>query len=236
MKIKRLNENSNTRIKSALFGDVSGKIRTFAIMTAENPMKIKTNAQKNNKFTTSLKANLSIHHIQYVPVDGMYDNKEHSFMLMNLRVEDAMTLSITYLQESFFFGNVSSEPHGGSQISYYRIKPEIQKRLEEAKTQEELQHIIKLLKQNATSNYILVETSDKISSISDAENFFSRHGDFKFSINMKAFESLALKEIKDEEAFNESFEAWRTTKSAAQMRAFAYNGKFINTEEVKKKV
>ena len=154
MKVKRLNENSNTRLKSALFGDVSGKIKTFAIMTAENPMKIKTNAQKNNEFTKSFKTNLSSHHIQYIPVEGMYDNKEHSFMLMNLRLEDAMMLSTAYLQESFFFGKVSSKPHGGSQISYFRIKPEIQKRLENTKTQEELQHIIKLLKQNATNNYV----------------------------------------------------------------------------------
>lgn len=49
MKGQKMNENRSTRFKSALFGDITGKIRTFAIMTPENPNGETVDAQLNNK-------------------------------------------------------------------------------------------------------------------------------------------------------------------------------------------
>ena len=83
-----IQENPNSKVKQALFGDTSGKIRTFAVLSAENPMGMKNSASENNKNTTELKQKLKELGIQYVPIEGKYGNIEHSFMLFNNPVID----------------------------------------------------------------------------------------------------------------------------------------------------
>ena len=86
-------ENPNSRVKQALFGDSSGKIRTFAVLSAENPMGMKNSAAENNKNTAELKSKLTELGVQYVPIEGKYGNIEHSFMLFNIVREDAQYLA-----------------------------------------------------------------------------------------------------------------------------------------------
>lgn len=150
--IEGLDENKSTRLKSALFNR-GGKVKTFAILTAENPMKQLSTAEDNNKNTKKLKEYLRKMGLNYVPVEGRYGNKEHSFLIVNLAYKDAEFLAETFEQESFFFGDENG-------IHYYQWNG---------------------------NGYSLVETSNRIDTVQDADDFFSRHGDFKFSIYMDIF-------------------------------------------------
>ena len=195
--MKIVNENSNTRVKKALFGDITGKIATFALLTAENPMGKELTAEENNKRTARLKEYCKKLGIQYVPVEGSFGSIEHSFMLFNLAQKDAEFLARKFGQLSFFFGKTtnvigSDDRNTASTISYYATN-------DDCKT------------------YQLVEKSDKIDDKKDAEDFFSRHGDFKFSINMDIFNE-DLKPIDDNRCIDDSL----TVKGRAIYRGMKY--------------
>lgn len=206
MKIKRLNENSNTRLKKALFGDASGKIKTFAVMTPENPDAKTIPAEKNNKLLALFKVYLKQMHIQYIPIEGSFGAKEHSFMLFNLSLEDAKFLAKKFGQLSFFYGNTktveetSKERNTLSDIGYYEKRKD---------------------------KYELIDTVNKVVDATDFEDFFSRHGNFKYNFDLDYFkESLEnIKDIKDTKSLKESLDDSYTLKHRFHCRALAYNGK-----------
>ena len=113
IKKNRIEENSSTRVKSALFNR-GNKIRTFAILTAENPLGERQSPEKNNEDMRSLKKELKTLHLNYIKVLGMYGNKEHSVMIVNLSYDDAENLAGMFLQDSFIFGDDNG-------IRYYKI-------------------------------------------------------------------------------------------------------------------
>ena len=160
-----INENPNARVKQALFGYISGKIRTFAVLSAENPMGMKNSAKENNNNTKELKAKLKEMGIQYVPIEGKYGNIEHSFMLFNITREDAQYLAEWFEQESFFYC-INTSP---ATLIYYETS--------------ESDH----------SKYRKVEENNKISNEFDADDFFSRHGDFKFKFDMDYFKESVFR-------------------------------------------
>ena len=163
-------ENKSTRVKRALYGDATGKIKTFAILTAENPGAKEYSAEENNKRTERLKTLFKHAGIQYIQIQGFYERKEHSFICFNLTLNEAKRFCylnydapIDEWQESFFFGEVSPD---GTEISYYKL---------------------------SDREYKLVEKSKRIDNAKDFDNYFSRYHDFKFSIWMKVFnEDLLL--------------------------------------------
>lgn len=203
VKYNELNENSNTRVKGALFGDASGKIKTWAILTPENPLGKLLTPQENNKRLKSFKSALKKLNLTYTPIEGSYGgDKEHSFIVFNLRLKDATYLASTYQQESFFYGKTKS-PVGdrrdtAAEITYYETS-------------------------DGGDTYSEIETSRDIETLNDAEDFFSRHGDFQFKINMKIF-GEGFPDIVDEDSFLESFNESLTSRSASVKRWHAYNG------------
>lgn len=195
--MKIIKENSNTRVKKALFGDVTGKISTFALLTAENPLGKELSAKENNKRTARLKEYCKKLGIQYIPIEGSFGNIEHSFMLINLAQKDAEFLAKKFNQLSFFFGKTtnvvnSEDRNTASVISYYQTD-------------------------DNCKSYSLIEKSDKIDNKKDAEDFFSRHGDFKFSINMDVFNE-DLKPLTDLRSIDDSL----TIKGRAIFRGMRY--------------
>ena len=184
----RINENPNSRVKQALFGDNSGKIRTFAVLSAENPTGMKNSAAENNKNTAELKSKLKELGVQYVPIEGKYGNIEHSFMLFNIAREDAQYLAEWFEQESFFFG-INGSP---ATLIYYETS------------------------ESDPSKYRKVEESKNITNESDADDFFSRHGDFKFKFDLDYFKEsvrVIASKIINEDALEKSIQENRTMKS-----------------------
>lgn len=194
-----IRENSSTRLKSALFGDVTGKIRTFGIITPENPMSKETSSEENNKFHVAFKKLIGQMHIQYIKQLGSFGNKEHSYVLVNVSLKDMVYLGNKFHQQSFFFGKVTQD---GSEISYYERSGE-------------------------DSDYKLIETSKKVINAKDFDDFFSHHGDFKYSIDLDYFKEgfNSMPNVVDEEALDEALDDSYTMKYRIGRRALAYNGK-----------
>lgn len=184
----RISENPNSRVKQALFGDSSGKIRTFAVLSAENPMGMKNSAAENNKNTAELKSKLKELGVQYVPIEGKYGSIEHSFMLFNIAREDAQYLAEWFEQESFFFG-INSSP---ATLIYYETS------------------------ESDPSKYRKVEESKNITNESDADDFFSRYGDFKFKFDLDYFKEsvrVIASKIINEDALEKAIQENRTMRS-----------------------
>lgn len=126
MKIKRLDERAPTaKVKSALFGDNRGIVKTFAVLTAANPLGVPLtdleNRQRNNdlrkeieddrkKFNAATMRDLVDRgHYQYIPIKGKYGIEEPSFIVFNITLDDAKKLSSSGEQESFWFGRCRNE-------------------------------------------------------------------------------------------------------------------------------
>ena len=180
MAVYKIRENANTQVKKALFGDNTEKIKIWAILTPENPhgelpekpeYTEKQNAvyarEENNRLLKDFKAVLRKLGIRnYTKISGSYGNKERSFIIYNITLNEAKYLASMYEQQSFFFGT-NSVP---ATITYYLT--------------------------DDCENYDAIETKKGVKTLNDAKDFFSRHGDFQFTIDMKVFE--------DARAYNEA--------------------------------
>ena len=224
MKKSNLIENSNRyrRLKRGLFGDPSGKIRTFAIISAENPLGWKDSTEEefkqrfvqwfddkklyNKQSVDRIESTILLHKIEengntglryggftYIPLKGKYEVLEKSYIIFNLTLSDAKTIASNYGQESFFFANVKEDK---STIAYYATN-------------------------DSCRTYKLVDVSETISDETDARDYFSKFG-FKFRINMREFGD-EIPVVKDEVAFEGSFdEESRNFISRARMRKQSY--------------
>ena len=217
------NNNNYRRLKKALFGDPSNKIKTFAIISPENPLgwadsseeefKVKYakwtgNPQKYNKealdelksslIKDKIKNNgekcLKYGNFNYVKIKGSYGDKENTLMIFNIPFADAKTIAKSFGQESFFYGIVGEEK---SKIAYYKTD-------------------------NSCITYKLIDITDTVTYENDAEDFFSKFG-FKYKINMKEFGDN-VDSINNDGEFEESMNENRTFLSRAEHRKIAYKG------------
>ena len=166
-------EESNNRfkrVKNVLFGDTSGKIKTFAIISPENPMGISYSRKENEKRLIQFKDYLRFGSYSYTQIKGRYGNIEHSFIIVNIRLQDAKAYASAFRQESFFFGQVTPN---GSIISYYKTPWDKEKAMNERNVK-------------ITMPYNLIETSDKIINAETENDFYSKFG-VKFRIDMSCF-------------------------------------------------
>lgn len=207
----------SNKMNKALFGDYYNKIRTFTILTAENPLVDTLNIGSNKERTELLKKYLKdghfesievdgnevseittdnnepSEHTQYKKIKGSYGEIEHSFMIFNISLESSKAIAKRFGQESFFYGRVSkitNDMKGSKDISRNTTATiEYYKATRIVKTKD--------LK-DTISDYKLIEVSNKIDNMSDALDFYSKHKGTKFSIKMKEFENLH--EIMNEDA------------------------------------
>lgn len=225
----KIDENSNRyrRVKRSLFGDPTGKIQTFAIISPENPLGLKNSTKEewiekykkwesnpreyNKKALDSLKTELLADRIKnngdtamkmggfnYVQIKGKYEQYEKTFIIFNIPLADAKIIARDYGQESFFWGKVSNQEDTPSRIGYY-------------------------VSTNACKTYKLVEVSNTIWDVTDAQDFFSKYG-FKYKIAMREFGD-DVTPVEDTSEFEESFDEKRTFKSRALHRREAYRKK-----------
>ncbi len=214
---KKINEALNKELEAtesrrfiksqrALFGDPSGRIRTFAIISPDNPVgifgeeewnkisqaeRIAFNRENREELQQKLSKAKAIKRdgdkamgyggFDYVKIKGNYGINETSYLIFNLTTEDAIVVARSYGQESFFFGIVSKNPSTEpSQIAYYKTT-------------------------NKCKTYKLIEISNTISDESEAEQFFSKFG-VKFRINLQEFGDKVTP-VKNDGRFKDSFES-----------------------------
>ena len=221
MRVFKENSNRYRKLKRSLWGDPTGKIKTFAIVSPENPLgwenstddefrekfaKWRANfSTYNRKAVDELKTTELLRRIektgndtlqyggfQYVPIKGEYKGKEKSFVIFNIPYKDAEAIASNFGQESFFYGKVY-EDH--SEIGYYETH-------------------------NSCHTYKLVDVSKTVTDETDAEDFFSRFG-VKFRINMGVFGDK-IPDIVDIAEFERSMNEVYPFKERSVCRRHAY--------------
>lgn len=78
-------------------------LKSFAILTSDNPMGKKLSPSENAANYESLMKDLKLGSFIYFPVKGKYDDIEHSVILYNISLDDAVYLGDTYNQESIIY-------------------------------------------------------------------------------------------------------------------------------------
>lgn len=216
----------DNKVKKALFGDYTNKIRTFAILTAENPFGVAISPSENNKLTSELKRRIKQLNLQYIDIQGMFrdkDNpteftdvdkknygdskymqgkslrKEHSVMIINCSKNDAIGLAALFKQQSLFFGTVEKVDKESTKRKGF-VTIEYLEVTPESKQ--------KVLNGESTSvlEYRVVDTTKDIVDAKDFENYFSKYKDFQFSIDMSIFKEClnGLMEIKEDSLFEDT--------------------------------
>lgn len=85
---------------------INGKLKnlkSFAILTSDNPMGKKLSPEENASNYESLMKDLKLGSFIYFPVKGKYNDIEHSVIIYNISLDDAVWLGDTYNQESIIF-------------------------------------------------------------------------------------------------------------------------------------
>ena len=130
----KINETSRKSKAKQLFTEPQkSKIKTFAILTANNPDTVHYSRKANNMFNKQLKDIMSNdspkdildrYSFNYYKVKGSYGNIEDSFLIYNLTLDDAKTLATRFQQQSFVFGKNTDD---GLIFEFYANKAKIDK-------------------------------------------------------------------------------------------------------------
>lgn len=170
-------------------------IKTFGILSAENPDSIPTDAKTNKKNMKFLSQSLKSAHYVFVKQRGHFGgNDEMSYFIFNISLETLKSYAGNYEQTSFFYCeliNVNNESKVKS--SYYQ------------KQDTTLPYNIR------TNPYVLIESTTDWLDASEEEDYSIIGNTFKYTIPLKYFSSFnesVLKRIKDyniaESTINES--------------------------------
>lgn len=200
-------EKVGESFKKDLVG-VSNYIRTFAILTAENPrLSVKTDdgwelesermtASENNERNDELRDALRRGRYVFRAVVGDYDGIEHPFMILNISLSAAKHLAAKFDQEAFIFAErkrpSASDGERGSnmEFSFYAVRTSHSP----SKTKE-FRHFddggfgtsTKTVGVKTADMYGLADSRSSIDYDPEAKSFFSRKGDFKFTIPFGKF-------------------------------------------------
>lgn len=211
------------KVRSALFGDKRRLIKTFAVLTGENPMGKKLsdieNRQRNKRLRKGIendrradmeKSGLSQEdffrrlHVQYIPIQGKFGNDEHSYIVINLSLDDAKKYSELFEQMSFFFGEHTKDDK--IIISYY----------ERAREEDDFE---------------LIEKTERIDNAQDFDDFFSKYNGLKWSFYLNYFnEGYNFREIINEDFLNKSLDDSYTMMGRALYRRRAYKESYKKRE------
>lgn len=110
-------ESGFSRIMSIMAGLVPS-VRTFAIITAENPMNKELTKEENLIRNEKLRKELVDAALGFVQIKGKYDKFENPFFIMNISRKEAITFGVRHEQESVLFGIVNSKSDITFQLIY----------------------------------------------------------------------------------------------------------------------
>lgn len=162
-----------------------------------------------NKLRDREERNLTMGMLQYIPLEGFFNNLEHSFFVLNVSLNEMINFASTYIQRSFWYGETTND-YDNVNISYYE-------------------------RTNDISEYKKVFTSTVIYDAKELDNYFSKVGNMKFHIfsdyfgdNEEMFKDI--KQIKNEEAAKNSIFGNLTGYGLLRERMKAYNEDIEETE------
>lgn len=98
-----LNETSRRQKAIQSLNMRNKRVRTIAILTSENPMGKSLSKKVNLELRNRLERYLRDGYYAWFPVRGQYGNRENSYMIYNISLEDALNIGYRYNQESVIF-------------------------------------------------------------------------------------------------------------------------------------
>ena len=146
-------------------------VKTFCIITSENPMGHKLSPSENRILYNELISELQSQQYIYFPVRGKYNDTEHSLMIFNISLNSSLNIGLKYNQESFIYATVApSETEGKNEatFSYYE--------------------------KGVKGGYRKVEETKEYLIVNDRKDYFTAISrKFKFTIPFKYFNECCMK-------------------------------------------
>ena len=134
------------KLQDALSGKIGNLVRTWGILTSENPMGNRYPSTVNRDLMRQLRQAIRSLGLEYIPVKGKYGSDENSLFVININLTEMMALSSRFDQESFIFAVCRD---GYSNATYYEKEA------------------------GKDSPYVPKYSRDRIVDMSDAEDFFT---------------------------------------------------------------
>lgn len=183
---KKKNEKNASDVFKTGKGGYNG-IRTFGIVTAENPNSQQISRSKNKYLMKTFSGSLKSAHYAFVKQTGHFGgNNETSYFIFNIPLEALIYYAGLYEQTSFFYCYVND---GKVNSQYW------QKKIENEPFDKE------------KNPYIMLEETDQWIDASGKEDYSIIGNKFKYTIPLKIFESVDNTIIANSKTFvNESFE------------------------------
>lgn len=175
------------KIKDTLAGK-NKYIRTWGIITAENPMGINFDSEVNKQRNRELRSYLASFNMEYIKVKGKYGNDENSLFVINPALSDMKKIATIFGQESFIFAVNSYNDEFSFNASYYETSAPTRVKLrfkDPNYTGSDLE----------TFSYNEVISKDRIIDQKSADDFFtsiSTHNR-KFKFQIPFFESIIIR-------------------------------------------
>jgi hypothetical protein len=102
------NESGYSRVANIMRGLVPS-VKTFSILTAENPNGIEQDKDNNRIKNQELEKRLRSMNLGFIKVKGQYASEENSFFIPNITKDEALSLGKMFSQESIIYGEKTTE-------------------------------------------------------------------------------------------------------------------------------
>lgn len=177
-KPEKINDASISQKKKdrRLVGNVlngrKSNIKTFGIITAQNPNSTEATSSFNKKANKDLLKSLKDSGFIVMPVKGKFaNNTEHSYIILNISLEQLLRYGYSYRQTSFIFAET-----GNPFTAYYYEceKPES-------------------IPDKLTNPYVKKDSIDRIEELDADDNYSLIGKNFKFTIPFHIFDSISNK-------------------------------------------
>lgn len=152
-------------------------IRTFGILSAENPDSVQASKRSNYNNMKRLAKTLKNGNYVFVKQDGHLENIELSYFIFNISLDVLSKLAGKYEQTSFFYCQIVNEDGKNKVDSSYYQKTDVTKPVD-AKT----------------NPYQVIESTTEYVDASGFDDYYPEIGKrFKYSIPLKCFEDVNRK-------------------------------------------
>lgn len=215
-RIDEISPNKKRQIKNNALNILSGKednVKTFLIITAENPMGEKGTNNINRVSNDNIVKYLKAGNYAWQPIRGKYGSTENSKIVFNISVDEAIRLGLLFQQESFIFG----EKNEGKTLFHLYVINENRNGYDLVETQDTYDKII------GNDFYTAIDRKNKFSV--PFEYFNEGCENFNKIINETKENSEKYRE-KYDRFLNECLTRGKTPKSYYTNRSLIYGGLF----------
>lgn len=216
-RIDEISRNKKAQLKQAAISAINGvedNVKTFCIITAENPMGEKGGNSLNRISNNSLVDYLKKGNYAWQPVRGKYNDTENSKIIFNILLDEVKHIAKIFKQESFIYG---TKENGITHFDYYEFNQNM-------------------------GDYAFIERKDYYESKKDDNNFYTiidKNNKFSipydyFNESCNSFNNIINEQKANSEKYkdnfghflNETLNDKKTLKRRYENRALIYGGLF----------